>query len=377
MQRVKKMLLRPRGVLASGAFLPLTLASYLYGLGCRLRAGSYRVGVVHPERLPCRVISVGNLTVGGTGKTPVVIHLAGFLAQNGRRVGIVSRGYGRQGSEAELLVSDEERLLSTPEEAGEEPFLMAQRLLGTPVMVSKRRADAGRILIERFGIDTLLLDDGFQHLGLHRDLNLLLIDATDPFGNGFLLPRGTLREPFSALSRADAILLTRMEQNGPGLPDRLDALLKEIARGHSVPVFCSSFLPTRLVSLTGGDPLPVGQVRGKSWFLFSGIGNPQAFRRSVERLGGKVVEERVLGDHCRYSERMVERLLRQAERLAVDGILTTEKDGVKVARFLPADRSVFALRIELAEVEELGGPPGSGSLENLVFGEASEKSHRE
>ncbi|HET6369701.1 MAG TPA: tetraacyldisaccharide 4'-kinase, partial [Nitrospiria bacterium] len=133
----------------------------------------------------------------------------------------------------------------------------------------------------------------------------------------------------------------------------------------------------RLVSLTGGDPLPVGGIRGKSWFIFSGIGNPQAFRKSVEQMGGKVVEERIFGDHCRYSERMVERLLLQADRYAVDGVLTTEKDGVKVARFLPAGRSVFALRIELGGVEELGGPPGSESLERLVSEEAGEKSRRE
>lgn len=352
MHRLKRLLLRPWGTVAQGFLVPLTAASFLYGLGVRARARAYRLGLFRSRRLPCRVISVGNLTVGGTGKTPMVIHLAELLSRQGRKVGIVSRGYGRRGGDARLLVSDGKEILTTPEEAGEEPYLMARRLPGVPVMVAKKRLDGGRLLCQQMGVDTLLLDDGFQHLGLQRDLDLLLIDATDPFGNGYLLPRGTLREPFSALSRAHAVVLTRLEQNGPLFSDRLQALMKEISRGYSLPTLRSTFGPTALIPLQGGEAREVGWLRGRRWFLFSGIGNPQTFRRTVEQLGGIVVGEKVFGDHQVYSARLVRRLLREASEFSPDGILTTEKDGVKVARWLEEGDPMWALRIEVGEIEE-------------------------
>jgi|SRR5579863_8531454 len=357
MQKVKNILLRPRGALSGGLFFPLTLASYLYGFVCRVRAESYRMGILHPRHLPCRVISVGNLTVGGTGKTPFVIYLARLLSEHGKRVGIVSRGYGRPGREESRLVADPHQIFSGPSQVGEEPYLIARRLAGIPVMVARERAGAGEALCRQFGIDTILLDDGFQHLSLYRDVNLLLIDATDPFGNGFLLPRGTLREPFSALSRADAILLTRMEQNGPVLPDRLEALLREISRRYSLPVLRSSFGPVLLASLTDGKVYPVETIRRKRWFVFSGIGNPQSFRRTVERLGGEVVGERIFSDHFRYSERVIQRLDAEAAGHVLEGVLTTEKDGVKVEsllRLVAPKCSYFSLRMDVAEVEERG-----------------------
>jgi tetraacyldisaccharide 4'-kinase len=368
MQRIRQALLRPRGIAAGAVFLPLTLASYLYGFACRARASAYRVGIFRSDRLPCRVISVGNLTVGGTGKTPVVIHLAGLLLHDGRRVGVVSRGYGRRGRESEILVSDGQRLFATPEEAGEEPYLIARRLPGVPVMVASRRADAGKVLRERYGIDTLLLDDGFQHLSLRRDLNLLLIDATDPFGNGFVLPRGTLREPFSALSRADAVLLTRIEQNGGGISERLEGLLREIGRGYSLPVLRSSFCPTEVILLPEGEARGIGLIRGKKWFLLSGIGNPRSFRRSVEQSGGAVTGEMILRDHCRYSGRLLRKIRERAAATRPYGILTTEKDGVKIAPLLrqgigsSQKLPILALRIELGKVEE------AALFERLVLG---------
>lgn len=352
MQRLKSMLLRPPGILSGGLFFPLTLASHLYGFACRLRAGSYRVGIFPSSRLPCRVISIGNLTVGGTGKTPMVIHLADYLSRSGRKVGVVSRGYGGKTNASELLVSDGERLLVTPKQVGEEPYLIAQRLSSVPVIVGKRRAGAGRILCERFGVDTLLLDDGFQHLSLYRDVNLLLIDITDPFGNGFLLPRGILREPFSALGRADAILLTRIEQNGYAESDRIKALLEEISRRYTLPILRSSFSPSLLVPLTESPAQGIEWIRQKRWYLFSGIGNPQAFRRSVELLGGKIVGEKIYSDHCDYSHRMVKSLFQDITRTSPDGVITTEKDGVKVRPHLPTGLPVFALRIEVGEIEE-------------------------
>lgn len=232
-------------------------------------------------------------------------------------------------------------------------------------MVAKDRVKGGEALYRRFGIDTLLLDDGFQHLRLYRDVDLLLIDATDPFGNGYLLPRGILREPFSALSRAHAIVLTRMDQHGPVIPDRLQALLREIARGHPLPVLRSSFCPVMLISLTDGKEHPVGTLRGKRWFLFSGIGNPPSFRRTVEQWGGEVVGERSFGDHFRYSERVLQRLERDIGGAAPDGVLTTEKDAVKVEPLLAPRGSkwpYFALRMDLAEVEE------KGLFEGLILG---------
>src|SRR2546427_12253818 len=189
---------------------PLIPLSRLYGLAMRARASLYARGLLKQQSLPCRVISVGNLTIGGTGKTPVVIALATALRDRGQKVGVISRGYKRRSGTSILEISDGRTLRGHPGDSGDEPFLIAQRCPGVPVAVGADRPRVGRYLVDRFGLDSLVVDDGFQHLALRRDMDILVLDAGAPFGNGDLLPRGRLREPLSAMESASAGVVTRV-----------------------------------------------------------------------------------------------------------------------------------------------------------------------
>ena len=190
--------------------LPLYLLSVPYQWAVRTRILFYNIGLLKTKRLPCPVISVGNITVGGTGKTPLVMLLARGLKERGIKIAILSRGYKRK-KNSDSLVSDGQNLFLSPEAAGDEPYLMANALKGVPILVGKDRFMTGQMALERFGVRGLLLDDGYQHLHLHRDLNILLIDSNVGFGDGHLLPRGILREPLSHLQRADLFVLTKVE----------------------------------------------------------------------------------------------------------------------------------------------------------------------
>jgi len=221
--------------------------SHLYGLAMRARAALYARGLLKQQTLPCRVISVGNLTVGGTGKTPVVIALAAALRGLGRKVGVISRGYRRRSGTSILEISDGRTLRGHPEDSGDEPFLIAQRCPGVPVVVGADRPRVGRHLMDRFGVDTLVLDDGYQHLALRRDVDILVLDAGAPFGNGYLLPRGRLREPLSAMERASAVLVTRASQ-----AQRLDELKAAVrAVAPTVPIWTTDFAPSAVVQVGG------------------------------------------------------------------------------------------------------------------------------
>ncbi|TAL10205.1 MAG: tetraacyldisaccharide 4'-kinase, partial [Nitrospirae bacterium] len=229
------------------ALAPLIPLASLYGLAMRARSALYAGGLLTQHALPCRVISIGNLTVGGTGKTPVVIALATALRDRGRRVGVVSRGYKRSSVDAIVDVSDGHRVQGDPGDTGDEPFLIAQRCPGVPVAVGADRPLVGRHLIGRYHIDTLIMDDGYQHLALRRDTNILVLDAGAPFGNGHLLPRGPLREPLPAMARATAVLVTRALQSG-----RLDELKAAIhAVAPAAPIWVTDFAPSAVVPVGG------------------------------------------------------------------------------------------------------------------------------
>ncbi|MFZ0482340.1 MAG: tetraacyldisaccharide 4'-kinase, partial [Desulfobacterales bacterium] len=194
-----------------GFVLLLSMASKVYGGAVKLRRIFYKNGILISKRLSCPIISIGNITVGGTGKTPMTIYVAQVVKNLGYKVAIISRGYKGKAEKIGGIVSDGKVLLMTPEIAGDEPYMMANRLKDVPVIVGKNRFNAGRLAIEKFDPDVIVLDDGFQHLMLQRDLDMVLIDYHRPFGNGHLLPRGVMREPVSALLCADAIILTKSD----------------------------------------------------------------------------------------------------------------------------------------------------------------------
>lgn len=343
-----------------GAMWLLRLLSIPYGLAVRARAWCYATGWFPTWTLPCRVISVGNLTVGGTGKTPVVIWLVQSLLRRGLRVGVLSRGYKRQSGEEFLLVSDGKAVLAGPAEAGDEPHLIASRCPGAVVVVGADRYRAGQWVVGRFPLDWVVLDDGFQHLALHRDVNLLLVDASAPHDLDALLPAGRLREPLAAAARATLVLMTRVDQVRPqeAVADMVGAL------GRRDQPILVRFTPDLFVEVASGAAQELEGMRGRPVVLFSGIGNSGSFRATMSGLGVNVLGEVRFPDHHAYRRGDLERVNDQARRCGAQWLVTTEKDAVKVAPLLrPGDR-VLALRLGTDIVE------GRERMERALFGGA-------
>ncbi len=324
--------------------LPLHLLSLPYGGVVRARALFYTLGLRKPKRLSCPVISVGNVTVGGTGKTPLVMALARGLMDRGIPVAILSRGYkGKKTSEP--LVSDGQIVFLSPEESGDEPFLMAKSLKGIPVLVGKDRFVTGRMALQRFGVRGLLLDDGYQHLQLYRDLNILLIDSHIGFGDHHLLPRGILREPFSHLRRAHLFLLTKVEH--PKACQPLEAKLHQIH--PSSPVFHSHYEPSGLIG-PEEEWEELHSLKGKKALVLSGIANPNYFSSLLKKCGMEIVKEAIFPDHHLYTAKDLASLEKQGK--GADWFVTTEKDMVKLMRLNIGHLPIRALRIEVRIWEE-------------------------
>ena len=313
--------------------------------------------------LPCRVISVGNLTVGGTGKTPTVILLAEWLQAKGHRVAILSRGYKRASTVPRLLVSNGAKIFAGPSESGDEPFLMAHRCPKAIVAVGADRVALGRWVLEQFHVDCMILDDGFQHRALQRDLDLVLLDATDVGGLDALLPAGRLREPLDGLDRAGAVVITRADSSSDvaAIRDRLQAIA--FPSEHTVEVV---FEPECVVSVISQEQQTISWGQHKRVWLVSGIGNSLSFRRSAESVGMNIIGETVFEDHHRYSPGDVERvrMALQAHEHAI--VLTTEKDAVKLLSLLTRDDPWWALRLHARVVK------GEDHLRGLVLGDEVE-----
>jgi tetraacyldisaccharide 4'-kinase len=325
--------------------LPLHVISPVYGLGVRARLFLYGTGILEGSRLPCRVISVGNITLGGTGKTPTVEYIARLLKDEGKGVVILSRGYGGEMERKLGLVSDGNRVLLSLEQAGDEPYMMAQRLQGIPILVGRRRDLTGQYAIDHFHPDVIILDDGFQHLGVRRDIDILLVDSQIGFGNGHLFPSGPLREPLPQLGRADLFLMTKVED--------LDACgaLEEMIKSHKKDpiIFRSNFRPDHLTDLNRDERLPVEYIKGRRIAALSAIGNPGYFRHLLELVGAKVEEEITFPDHHVYSGRDIP-TLRDAMRRA-ECIVTTEKDAAKLRGLIEEDLHIVSLGISLNIME--------------------------
>ena len=326
-----------------------------YRAGIAVRAWAFVWGFRTVRHLPCPVICVGNLTVGGSGKTPCVIALADWLQARGHAIGILLRGYGRDDSG--FAVVGEGR--GSWQGVGDEAVLIARRLSDVPVVVGGKRFGSGRELLRRFRLDLLLLDDGFQHRQLHRDLDLVMVDATDPFGGGRLLPRGRLREPISALRRAHAIILSRTDQ-APDLSSLLQRL-KEIAPG--VPMILSRHRPSRLTEFGRSRELPLAELAGRRVLAVSGIANPEGFHRTIMNLGAVLAGTMVFPDHHAYTPDDMLHVQDTAKNVAAQLIVTTEKDAVRIPMVEPGDmpaRTMLILGVDL-EITE-----GQDALERLL-----------
>lgn len=332
----------------SPATLPLALLSYPYALGVRLRLAAYQIR--KGRSLPGFVVSIGNLTTGGTGKTPAACMLAEWARDEGYRVAVLSRGYGGWYKGKVLEVSDGNHIKAGAFEAGDEPYLMAKTLQGIPVINSAKRYLAGLFAHKKFRTNFFILDDGFQHLALKRDLDLVLIDASNPFGNGYLLPRGPLREPVTQLKRADAFVITRSGPNG-SVDEWIDDLK---IRFPDKPVFKSDHLPEKITVPSSKSVHHVDLINGKAIMGFAGIARPDVFIKTLTELGAELVFFKAFRDHHPYKRREIQELMTEKRRLHADYLLTTEKDWVRMEGAVPpyADLAYLSIRLSLLDDRE-------------------------
>ena len=335
----------------------LNMLSYIYSFAVRLRLYLYEHRIFRNKPLGCLVVVVGNLTVGGTGKTPIVEKFARTLTERGRKVAILSRGYKSKreplikkfwrelthGEEAPpKVVSDGKTVLLDSEVAGDEPYMLARNLPGVVVICDKNRVKAGSFAIRRYGCDTLILDDGFQYLPLKGRLNLLLVDKTNPFGNQYLLPRGILREPIKHISRASYIFLTKSD----GVQD--DALL-ELIREHNpaAEIIECAHQPQFLQSIDDGKRHSLDILKGAHIAAFSGIASPESFENMLRSFGAEIRYNHRFLDHHRFTRSEIKHLYQEAANSKLDMIVTTEKDAVRLFEDIKPKLPIYFLRLEI------------------------------
>lgn len=327
-------------------FLPL---SPLYAALMRGRARCYQKGVFPSERLPIPVVSVGNLTLGGTGKTPMVKDITSFLKQRGFAPAIISRGYGGKAQDPVNVVSDGRKLLLSVQQAGDEPYFLASSLPGIPVLTGKKRSEVGRFAYDSFKVNCVVLDDGFQHLALKRDVDLVLFSAHTLFGNGRVFPGGDLREPYSALGRADAFIITGVD--GSTLV-AAQALISQL-RGWfpDIPVFMSGYLPAAILD-GQGQSIDLIMARRFPLFAFCGIANPASFRSSLVIMGLNVSGFLDYRDHHVYTRKDIIQVERLAQESEAYGLITTEKDIVKIKSVIGPGLPVWTLKMKVVLPED-------------------------
>lgn len=316
--------------------------STIYSAITRARLAAYRRQWFSTATLPVPVISVGNLTTGGTGKTPLVEYICRVIA---KRVCVLTRGYGREDPKSQLVVSDGERLLADHRSSGDEPFLLAKKLLGVAAVICNRdRFAAGNWALKNLHPDVFVLDDGFQHLQLNRNLDIVTIDATNPWGNQRLLPYGRLREPLLGLSRADCIVITRTDQVEEMAA--VEDVIERFAPGK--PVFRSRMVVAGIKTIAGETVSGLPGACG----AFCGVGNPQSFFEQVRGQGLTPVFTRTFPDHHNYTQADVSRLQKEALEHGVECLITTGKDAVKLAS-LAFQLPCFSLEIKIVIEDEV------------------------
>lgn len=334
--------------------------SLLYLVAIQIRFLLYRLRIFRGRSVTAWVISVGNISLGGTGKTPVVERLARLLHSRGRKVVIISRGYRRKtgpwlkrlkeklrGAPTTRVVSDGRNILLNSRVAGDEPYMLAVNLEGVPVVINRNRAKGALYAIRRFKADTIILDDGFQHLGLKRDLDIVLVDAGCPFGNGHLFPRGFLREPPRNLARADLLLITKaVEGEQEGLKKDLYRLNQraEIIECRHTPIYLYDIRTSLKTSLDF--------IKGSRVATLAGIAHPEGFEQMLRELGVQVIHSRRFADHHLYTQQELIDIMNKASRRGADILLTTEKDAVRFPRLPPGNLPVFSLRIRIDSISE-------------------------
>jgi tetraacyldisaccharide 4'-kinase len=330
----------------------LWLPAKLYELAVRLRIAAYEADYLKQRKLDATVISVGNLTLGGAGKTPMADYIARYLKSEGHSVAILTRGYARESSGMRVLndPSTDTVAAGSYREFGDEPLMLARALPDIPIIVNKQRFEAGRWAERRLGSEVLVLDDAYQHLALARDLNILLIDATDPLGGFEMPPFGRLREPLYGIKRADAIIVTRADR--PFDQGQTQAIFKYYC-GDKVPVMYFYSTITKLRHLATGEVYDAKSFAGWNVAVACGIGNPQAFAEDILQVGINIVSESFFGDHYGFKQEDLDRITRAARDAGADAIVTTEKDAVRLEGLTHGDVPIYAAQLEIQSDDEV------------------------
>ena len=313
-----------------------------YSAGTAIRNFLYDRNILKSDGVPCRVVSVGNVTVGGSGKTPVVVMAAKLLVEAGYPVAVVSRGYGGR-TRIPLVVSDEARITALPAECGDEPHIIAQELTGVPVVVGKNRLKAAQLAFERFKPKVILLDDAFQHRKLERNVDIVTIDADSPFGNEHLLPRGTLRESPFALKRAKAVVATHLKDEKQ--MEKVERMVRYYDR--RVPIFRSRYAASGFRKPGGDEKSDPGEVKGVKVAALSNIATPASFHRTLESLGAVVVLKKTMPDHHRYTAGELESIENDALSAGAEMLVMTAKD----ERNLPEPYGVERIDKRVLDIE--------------------------
>ena len=319
--------------------------SYLYEYGVRLKLAMYDMGIKKKEKLDCCVISIGNITVGGTGKTPTAQKMADLIKRMGYRVVILNRGYRSHWDKEIGVVSDGNKIFMTAYEAGDEAYLMAKTLPGIPVVIGKNRAITGKYAVEKLNAEVIIMDDGYQHWHLERDLDVVLVDTLNMFGNGCVLPRGMLREPLENLNRGDLFLLTKTDQSS--VLSRMQ-LRKTIERYNAkAPVVESVHHPKNFVEIADWykgitqNHMDLSELEGKDVMVFSAIGNPSSFEQTLSSIGLNIKEAVRYPDHHDYGMLEMQYILERASSHKAVAMITTSKDAVKIpTEFIYSSREI-------------------------------------
>ena len=338
----------------------LWLPAKLYELVVRLRVAAYETQYLKQKRLDAVVISIGNIVLGGTGKTPMVEYIARYIKSEDHSVAVLTRGYGRESSGMRVL-NDPSRApdgaqarevagVNSHREYGDEPLMLARALGNVPVIINKDRREGGQWAEREVGAEILVLDDAYQHLALARDLNILLLDATDPFGGFEMAPFGRLREPLYGIKRADLVIITRADR--PFDQGQVNAIIKYFC-GDKVPVMYVYSSITRLRHIETGEIYEAKQFAGWNAAVMCGIGNPRAFADDILQFGMNIVSENFFSDHHAFTQEDLERVTQAARETGADAIVTTEKDAVRLEGLKLGDIPVYAAQLEIQSEDEV------------------------
>lgn len=330
--------------------VPLLLPfSLLYGIGLEIFFLPYRLRIRKRFKLPCRVVSIGNVTFGGTGKSPAVRAICTELLAQGLRPAVLSRGHGGRLCKEGGLVSDGVSRLMDAADSGDEPALLADALRGVPLAIGKDRRKSGTMVVNRFHPDIVVLDDGMQFWQLHRDVEIVLVNASRPFGRGLLMPAGTLREPVRNISRANVVIITGAEAVDDACIDRLKAKIGRKAK--NAEIFVARRRPSKIIDWNSGEDLSLDVLKSLPVIAISGIANPSSFESMLVDLDADVREFMRFPDHCTYSGEELSRILTNFAKTGSAAIVTTVKDAVKMK--LTEQMYVLDIGFDIENIEKL------------------------